>query len=413
MPEPHASPPPPPGNLAFLAAHSGNDTLAAVAATLDSGTLTAAENHDTFVGLAYITGGSLAAVEGPDVASIAATCIVANLAGGGRDDRLAAAGLFTAAGSIAPTGGNDTLASAGRFTAAGSIAASGGADSFGGVAVNTFVAVGVLHGGGGDTFAGIGTRSTSASLAGAERRDTAVGVGRLLTAATLAPVERADVFAGFSGDVVAGLAGAGRPDTFAGFQTGLEYQIYSNTGIGDPIDYSLAIATTGLLTWTSSPLAHPGTWRFGVRAYSTATGLEEENLDASVTIVLDASGVDITNQPKAPTSLRAIARAGGTIRVEWAYNTINPFPIPTGFKVYSGTGGTPDYTTPVATVAFGGAVAGSFQTDVTGLADGTAYTFGVRAYNATAQEANTSTVTCTADATGPAAVVSLTATAVV
>ena len=88
-----------------------------------------------------------------------------------------------------------------------------------------------------------------------------------------------------------------------------------------------------------------------------ADGQEEKNLDASVTIILDAMGIDISQRPKAPTALRAFAKAGGTIRVEWAYNTINPSPVPTGFHIYRGTGGSPSYASPVATVNFAAAIA--------------------------------------------------------
>ena len=45
--------------------------------------------------------------------------------------------------------------------------------------------------------------------------------------------------------------------------------------------------------------------------------------------------------------------------------------------------------------------------------DGVTYVIGVRAYNATAEEPNTMTVTVTADATGPEPVDSLTAVAAV
>jgi hypothetical protein len=190
----------------------------------------------------------------------------------------------------------------------------------------------------------------------------------------------------------------------------IEYHVYANTGVADPINYNTPISTTAGLTYTTSALAYPGIWRFGVRAFN-ANG-EEKNLDAAVTIILDASGVDITNRPKAPTALRALALAGGTIRVEWAYNTINPVPLPTGFHVYIGTGGTPSYGSPIATVSFQASIAGSFVANIPALSNGTVYTIGVRAYNSTAQEPNTVTVNCTADSTGPSAVVSLTAAAI-
>jgi hypothetical protein len=203
-----------------------------------------------------------------------------------------------------------------------------------------------------------------------------------------------------------------RDGLLGGYYPLAAYHIYGNTGAADPINYSSVLATTGLLSWTPPPLSAPGTWRFGVRAFDPITSLEEQNLDCAITIVLNSSAADITQQPKAPTALRAFARAGGTIRVEWAYNTINPSPVPTGFHVYIGTGGTPSYITPAATVSFQAAIAGSFMTDLTGLSGGTVYTVGVRAFNSTAEEQNTVTANCTALVTGPAAVVSLTATAI-
>jgi hypothetical protein len=221
----------------------------------------------------------------------------------------------------------------------------------------------------------------------------------------------------------------------------LGYHIYSNAGSG-PINYSTAIATVYGLTWTSGALAFPDTWMFGVRAFD-ANG-EELNLDAAVTIILDGGGHDITNRPKPPFALRAFALAAGAIRVEWSYNTINPSPVPTGFHVYLGTSTTGsliptapisragrqgksgragsvhwrgavgsgiNYATPIATVSYQSAIAGSFVANIPGLSSGMVYTVGVRAFNSVAEEPNTSTVTVTADSVGPGPVVSLTAVA--
>ena len=171
------------------------------------------------------------------------------------------------------------------------------------------------------------------------------------------------------------------------------------------------IATTGMLDWTSSPLTVPGTWRFGVRAFNGFG--EEQNLDCSITLILDAGGGDITDRPIAPTALRAFPTAGGGVRVEWAYNTINPSPVPTGFHVYKGTGGTPYYGAPAVTVSFQAAIGVTFVANLAGLTNGTTYTIGVRAYNGLAEEPNTNTVNVTADSAGPSAVVDLTAGAIV
>ncbi len=203
----------------------------------------------------------------------------------------------------------------------------------------------------------------------------------------------------------------GQMVTMLGSQAGsLFYTVYANTGIGDPINYNTGIDTTSGLTFTTGALAYPGTWRFGVRA-SDLYG-QEQNVDCAVTIILSATGVDITNMPVAPVALRALARMGGAIRVEWGYPAVtNRAKTPTGFHVYRGTGGIVNYTTPVATVLWGTMVAGSFVANLTGLTNGATYTMGVRAYNATAEETNTNTVSATAVSVGPTAVESLLATA--
>ena len=84
-----------------------------------------------------------------------------------------------------------------------------------------------------------------------------------------------------------------------------------------------------------------------------------------------------------------------------------------GFNVYLGPGATPDYATPAAVVAYGSGLFNTFVADLSGLTDGAVYSIGVRAFNASGEEANTVTVGVTADATGPLPVDLLIATAIV
>ncbi len=190
------------------------------------------------------------------------------------------------------------------------------------------------------------------------------------------------------------------------------YHVYANTGAGDPINYATPVATTSGLSWTSAPLSYASDWKFGVRAFYYPNGLEEQNLDCAVEIILDATGKDITNRPAPPTGLRAIAVKGGNIKVEWSYpNPATRAKTPTGFHVYDGIGSV-SYTTPAATVSYTSSIANVWTATVSGLSDGTTYSFGVRAYNAIAEEPNTATVTCTSDASGPGAVQSLMGVAV-
>jgi len=190
------------------------------------------------------------------------------------------------------------------------------------------------------------------------------------------------------------------------------YHVYANTGAGDPINYLSPVATIDGLDWASVALSYPGDWRFGVRAFYYPAGLEEQNLDCEVELILDSNGNDITNRPAPPTGLRAIAAAGGNLKAEWGYKPpLITAQTPTGFQVYIGVGSL-SYTSPAMTVSYSSGIADTFAALLTGLTNGTTYTIGVRAYNATAEEPNTVTVTCTSDATGPSAVESLVGIAV-
>lgn len=187
----------------------------------------------------------------------------------------------------------------------------------------------------------------------------------------------------------------------------ITYNVYGSDAAGQPIDYVTPQANVSTTTWTSSILA-AGTYGFGVRA-TDANG-EEVNLDCSVFVTIDASGNDISNRPAAPIALRAVPGKGGSVRVIWSYLPGSPAAkAPTQFHVYAGAG-TPNYAAPVATLAANAAIQGAYSITLTGLTAGTSYAIGVRAANATGEEANTTTVSVTPVATGPLPVSNLTAT---
>lgn len=189
-----------------------------------------------------------------------------------------------------------------------------------------------------------------------------------------------------------------------------EYHVYMNDGLGGPVDYGTVIATVTAPTWTSSALAFPGTYIFAVRAFDSVTGYEELNTDARVALILDASGVDITAMPNAPTNVAAIPTAGGGVAIHWSYSPLGQGGAPTQFEVWVQAAPAVDYTMPPSlTVPYSGPVGSA---SLAGLSDGVTYAVAVRASNATATEPNTTaTAGFTADATGPAAVDSLTGAA--
>lgn len=188
----------------------------------------------------------------------------------------------------------------------------------------------------------------------------------------------------------------------------VSYHIYSNNGIGGPIDYSTPVATASGTTWTGPALSPGAVASYAVRAFDTISGLEESNTDATVTIMLDASGNDVTAVPMAPAGLSASPRAGGVVRVSWSYPSTGRVRRPAGFRVYAGTPAVA-YSAPAAVIPYDGPGSLHHFADLSGLTPGTTYAVAVRAYNASGEEANTATAFVTPDASGPSPVDSLVA----
>jgi len=190
----------------------------------------------------------------------------------------------------------------------------------------------------------------------------------------------------------------------------IQYRLYWNGGNGGPVDWTTPIATVSGLSYSPPALATPSDNTFGVRAYNTATGLDDGSIDATCRIVLDAAGNDITGRPAAPTGLSASPIKSGGIHVAWQF-VPGGQPLPTGFHVYVKAGSPPACTpgSQSETVTYGSGR--NFFANITGGLDGTTYYVIVRAYNGTAEEPNTNAVTVVADAAGPLPVRNLVATA--
>ena len=189
------------------------------------------------------------------------------------------------------------------------------------------------------------------------------------------------------------------------------YQVFSNGGTGGPVDYSTPIATVTGTSYTTGALAAPGDYRFAVRAKDAVTGLAEANTQASVRVVLDASGNDIGRVPNPPFAPVARPTSGGGCLVAWSYFAAGQAAAPSSFLVYLTAGTSPALTTPVATVPYRPGVSG-YSCQLGGLADATTYTVAVVAVAATGLASAAATATVVGDATPPTDVEALAATAV-
>jgi hypothetical protein len=159
------------------------------------------------------------------------------------------------------------------------------------------------------------------------------------------------------------------------------YNIYSNGGSGGPVNFSTPIATTTNLSYTVGPLSPTSNYRFTVRSMDTAAGIEESNTQASVRVVLDATGLEVGQRPNAPSALTARATSNGGCLAAWAYTSAGQVASPTSFLIYLTAGPTVDLTTPAATVVYIPATS-SYSCQLVGLADGSAYTVAVVAQGA-------------------------------
>ncbi|MDE2103344.1 MAG: fibronectin type III domain-containing protein [Patescibacteria group bacterium] len=191
----------------------------------------------------------------------------------------------------------------------------------------------------------------------------------------------------------------------------VETHVYANDGAGGPVNTTTPIAIVSGMTFSPPALGTPSDNTFLIRNFDTVSGLEEDNVDARIRIVIDAGGNDITNRPNAPDGLTAILGAAVSVKLSWTYNAGGQGAAPTGFHVYVGTP-TVSYASSVQTVVYAKGRL-SFSCTLTGLTPGSTYQIGVRSFNASIEETNVIVTTVVPDATGPDPVDGLTGVAIV
>jgi hypothetical protein len=191
----------------------------------------------------------------------------------------------------------------------------------------------------------------------------------------------------------------------------VNYRLYANDGLGGPVDYGSPIQD-GPSTSFATPVI-PGDWTYAVRAFDPASGIEEQNTDATARIVIGPDLTDRTAAPNPPIGLTAWATAGGGCKLDFVYCRTGQGGPPAAFHAYLWPAGSVDWTDPptaTRAVSWGpGDVTQHFAMDLSGLADGVDYEVGVRAANGAGDDGTTRTVPVRGKGSGPAAVSGLAA----
>lgn len=168
----------------------------------------------------------------------------------------------------------------------------------------------------------------------------------------------------------------------------INYHIYSNHGNGGPVDLSTPLVTTAELSCVFGPLGVATDNTFLVRAFDTATGLEEANTAATVRVVIGPDGVEKSGLPNAPHAVCLSSITGGGGLIGWAYAPAKGWGIPDGFHVYLTPGMTLDQVVPAATIPYVPGRLG-YSCVIPGPLPPTTYLAAVRSFNAVGTEGNT------------------------
>lgn len=198
------------------------------------------------------------------------------------------------------------------------------------------------------------------------------------------------------------------------------YHVYASTPApppGNVVNQVTPVATltttpgSGLpWTWTGSAIAPGDVITYLVRSFDTTSGLESQDITCFVTIQTDASGNDVATLPNAPISVTVTPTLGGLVTVEWTVAGIARAAWPASFGVYAGVG-TPNYTTPVATVTarpYDGLIGSRYIATVSGLTAGTTYAIAVCGLTASSVKGPPSeVVSVTPKSSGPQAITGL------
>lgn len=132
----------------------------------------------------------------------------------------------------------------------------------------------------------------------------------------------------------------------------IKYRIYKGDSAGGPVNYDSPVATVATPGYATPNLPAPSRTKYGVRAFDTATGMEERNRDVALEIVIDAAGRDVSRRPAAPVGVTIEPAPSGTVAARWRYLPRPGTPDPDQFNVYISIGGATEFGEPARIIPF-------------------------------------------------------------
>lgn len=215
------------------------------------------------------------------------------------------------------------------------------------------------------------------------------------------PIHRGYTPAGIANGVTA-MGGWGFPRVRGG------YNVYRGTGGAESIDFAHPVGAAGFTSTTIAnfswrPHANATQYAYAIKAIGGG-GVESEASHPSRVAEFDGSGNLIGPRPNSVVGLSVRPSGGGAFEVRWVYVSRVEEASPSEFRLFHDSGGgTVDYNTVVATVAYrrGGAhysyVSGTFAHDARVI-------WGVRAATAAGvDDGNVAQAAAFADAEAPGA----------
>lgn len=166
------------------------------------------------------------------------------------------------------------------------------------------------------------------------------------------------------------------------------WHVYLGDNNGGPINYQVIVATVSDPTYTTASMPVGSMTLIGVRAFDTETGLEDQNTDVFIPLIVNSNGSNGSDRPGSPLALSVepVGQDGAAVR--WRYLRTPGMPDPDHFHIFEDTGEQVDWNAdPDIVIPFNASNA-DYRVEIVALTTETVHAFGVQAVRGTSRDGN-------------------------